>query len=77
VRRRWCETQTDLASLRLSLHLSDAYIKFAFEHFFLFAHSQVRPCRKRNDWEHWEPMYEILTDKEVEALDAKDERDAR
>eukprot|EP00243_Klebsormidium_subtile_P001376 TRINITY_DN12378_c0_g1_i2.p1 TRINITY_DN12378_c0_g1~~TRINITY_DN12378_c0_g1_i2.p1 ORF type:complete len:255 (+),score=62.69 TRINITY_DN12378_c0_g1_i2:415-1179(+) len=39
--------------------------------------NKISVVRKRNDWEEWEPMYEILTDKEVEALDAKDERDAR
>eukprot|EP00898_Chlorokybus_atmophyticus_P000225 jgi/Chlat1/1202/Chrsp115S01667 len=35
------------------------------------------PIRRRADIETWEPVLQMLTDKEVEALDAKEEREAR
>ncbi|KAL3691764.1 hypothetical protein R1sor_005415 [Riccia sorocarpa] len=39
--------------------------------------SKISIVRRKNEWDMFEPTVEILSDKEVEAIDAREERNAR
>lgn len=41
------------------------------------SHYCCNGCRRRNEWDSFEPVIEQLTDKEMEALYAREERTVR